>query len=59
MPCSVLLSLFFSPILFAETLKEFKAFVLEDAGTQKKLDALRAEVQEFAGQYNMPGFDDR
>nr|KAG5701550.1 hypothetical protein BaRGS_024800 [Batillaria attramentaria] len=42
-----------------KTLKEFKANVLENADTISQLDALRAEVQKFAGRFPMPGFDER
>lgn len=42
-----------------KTLKEFKANVVDDAETLAQLEALRSEVQKFAGDFPMPGFDDR
>ncbi|XP_005098438.1 serine hydroxymethyltransferase, mitochondrial [Aplysia californica] len=42
-----------------KTLREFKAFVLEDDETQKKIAALKEEVQNFAKTFSMPGFDSR
>lgn len=45
--------------LFSETLKEFKEFVISDAGIIKQLDSLRSEVEEFAEGFPMPGLADR
>ena len=42
-----------------EKMKDFKAFVLEDAETQKMIGELKAKVETFARGFNMPGFDDR
>ena len=40
-----------------KNIKEFKAFIDSDAEINAKCDALRAEVQEFAVKFPMPGFD--
>jgi len=40
------------------TLKEFKAKLVEDEFIQAKVQALRQEVETFAAQYSMPGFED-
>ncbi|ELU01860.1 hypothetical protein CAPTEDRAFT_151243 [Capitella teleta] len=40
-------------------LKEFKAFLLADAGTQSKIADLKSRVEAFADGYIMPGFQDR
>ena len=40
-----------------KNIKEFKAFIDSDAEINAKCDALRAEVQEFAIKFPMPGFD--
>ncbi len=40
------------------TLKEFKAKCVEDEQIKAKIDALRSEVEAFAEQFPMPGFDD-
>lgn len=42
-----------------KTLKEFKACVLESENIIAQLDALRLEVQRFAGMFPMPGFEER
>ncbi|PVD35955.1 hypothetical protein C0Q70_02924 [Pomacea canaliculata] len=42
-----------------ESLKEFKAYVLENHDALMQMESLRSEVQSFAGKFNMPGFDDR
>ncbi|CAG2208740.1 SHMT [Mytilus edulis] len=42
-----------------KTLKEFKEFVISDAGIIKQLDSLRSEVEEFAEGFPMPGLADR
>ncbi len=39
-------------------MKDFNEMLANDAEVNKKCDALRAEVQEFALKYPMPGFDD-
>ena len=39
------------------TVREFKAKVKEDPEVQKKIAALREEVENFAVQFPMPGFD--
>ncbi|XP_070547159.1 serine hydroxymethyltransferase, mitochondrial-like [Ptychodera flava] len=39
-------------------LKEFKEFIMQDDVTQKKISELREEVETFARQYPMPGFED-
>ena len=44
---------------FTETLKEFKAYVLEDNEDTRNIKVLRAKVNEFASKYIMPGIDDR
>ena len=46
-------------VLFSETIKEFKVYVTEENEDTVKMAALRAKVNEFASQYNMPGLDDR
>jgi glycine hydroxymethyltransferase len=40
------------------TLKDFKAKLEEDEEVKVKLAALRADVEEFASRFPMPGFDD-
>ncbi|KAL8602610.1 Serine hydroxymethyltransferase 2 [Nucella lapillus] len=42
-----------------KTLKEFKAFVKENSEAQTQLAALKAEVNAFAKEFPMPGFQDR
>lgn len=41
-----------------DKLKDFKEFVAKDEETLKKLAALKAEVEKFARQFPMPGFDE-
>ena len=45
--------------LFTEKLADFKAFLLDDDETAAKISKLRAQVEEFARGFSMPGFDDR
>ncbi|XP_013385211.1 serine hydroxymethyltransferase, mitochondrial [Lingula anatina] len=40
-------------------LKDYKAFLLEDDAIQGKIKSLKKEVEEFAGQFPMPGFSER
>ena len=40
-----------------KTMKEYNAFINEDADITAKCDDLRAEVNDFALKYPMPGFD--
>ena len=40
-----------------KTIKEFNAFIADDAEINAKCDALRSEVNGFALKYPMPGFD--
>ncbi|CAL1536765.1 unnamed protein product [Lymnaea stagnalis] len=42
-----------------KTLKEFKAFVVENEDLQKKIKALKEEVMDLAKNFPMPGFSDR
>jgi len=42
-----------------KTLKEYKAFVLEDSATQNMIKELKSKVQDFSKVFKMPGFDDR
>ncbi|XP_076437509.1 serine hydroxymethyltransferase, mitochondrial-like [Babylonia areolata] len=42
-----------------KNLKEFKAYVLENAEAVSQLEALKAEVQSFAKDFPMPGFQER
>jgi len=42
----------------SNTLKDFKLKLEADAEAQAKLAALKAEVQEFALSFPMPGYDD-
>ena len=44
--------------LTSVTLKDFKAKVDSDEGIKAKVEALRIEVENFAQQFPMPGFDD-
>ena len=46
-------------VTFSETLKEFKAYLLENADTQSQIEALKSEVQAFSKGFPMPGFDER
>ena len=39
------------------TLKEFKAKLVEDEGVKAKIAALKKEVEVFAVQFPLPGFD--
>jgi len=39
------------------TLKEFKTKLVEDADVKAKLAALKLQVEEFALQFPLPGFD--
>jgi hypothetical protein len=38
--------------------KDFKDFLDGDAETKKKLEALKADVNQFATKFPMPGFED-
>ena len=40
-----------------KTLKDFKKFVVTDAGIQEKISELRGRVAEFSTAFPMPGFD--
>jgi len=40
-------------------LKDFKTYLLEDAGIQAKIQNLKSEVNDYASGFPMPGFDDR
>ncbi|XP_046337403.2 serine hydroxymethyltransferase, mitochondrial-like [Haliotis rufescens] len=40
-------------------LKDFKEFLVEDSATVEKMRTLKAEVNDFAKTFPMPGFDDR
>ena len=40
-----------------KTMKEYNAFINDDADITAKCDDLRAEVNDFALKYPMPGFD--
>jgi len=42
-----------------KTLKQFKAFLLEDVEMQQQISVLKEEVQDFAKDFSMPGFQDR
>ena len=46
-------------VTFSETLKEFKAYLLENADAQSQIEALKSEVQAFSKGFPMPGFDER
>lgn len=50
---------FYSFLSLVGNLKEFKAFLLADAGTQSKIADLKSRVEAFADGYIMPGFQDR
>lgn len=41
-----------------KTLKDFKAFVMEDQSTIKKITDLKSHVEKFANSFPMPGFDE-
>ncbi|KAI8767300.1 serine hydroxymethyltransferase mitochondrial [Biomphalaria glabrata] len=45
--------------LQTKTLKDFKAFVLENADIQKEIQSLKEEVITFSKNFSMPGFEDR
>ncbi|RUS70850.1 hypothetical protein EGW08_021388 [Elysia chlorotica] len=42
-----------------KTLKDFKAFVVQDPAIQKEISALKEEVMGFAKSFSMPGLEDR
>ena len=46
-------------VLLSETLKEFKAYLLENSDAQSQIEALKSEVQAFSKEFPMPGFDER
>jgi hypothetical protein len=46
-------------VFFTETLKKFKANLLEDPESMEKIKALRTAVETFARSFPMPGNDDR
>ena len=54
---SLIYTTFVPPI--SETLKEFKAYVVESNPETDKIKALRSEVEAYASSFNMPGLDER
>lgn len=46
-------------VSISETLKDFKTYVVENAEAMSELEALKSEVQKFAGSFPMPGFEDK
>lgn len=36
---------------------EFRAYIIEDNSLKKKMDQLKDEVKNFAGEFPLPGFD--
>ena len=44
-------------INFVGNMAEFKAYLLENSDAVKQISALREEVETFARQFPIPGFD--
>lgn len=42
-----------------KNLKEFRAYIMEEASVLQKIGVLKAKVEQFAGSYPMPGCEDR
>lgn len=52
------MELHYNKISTGPKVKDFKDFLESDAETVKKLEALKADVNEFATKFPMPGFED-
>ena len=45
--------------IFSETLKEFREVVVSNDDIKVQIDQVRADVENFASQFPMPGLDNR